>query len=58
VPASINRGVPIVFDEPSHPVSQALRQFAERDILALATAGQAPKPVERRGLLRRKVRTS
>ncbi len=58
VPASINRGVPIVFDEPGHPVSQALRQFAERDILALPAPGQAPASVERRGLLRRKVRTS
>ncbi|HWL36273.1 MAG TPA: P-loop NTPase [Frankiaceae bacterium] len=29
VPASINRGVPIVLDEPGHPVSQAIKQFAE-----------------------------
>jgi pilus assembly protein CpaE len=29
VPASINRGVPIVLDEPSHPVSVAIKQFAE-----------------------------
>lgn len=29
VPASINRGVPIVLDEPGHPVSQAIKHFAE-----------------------------
>lgn len=29
VPASINRGVPIVLDEPNHPVSLAIKQFAE-----------------------------
>jgi pilus assembly protein CpaE len=30
VPASINRGVPIVLDEPKHPVSVALRDLSER----------------------------
>jgi len=30
VPASINRGVPIVLDEPQHPVSVALRSIADR----------------------------
>jgi pilus assembly protein CpaE len=29
VPASVNRGVPIVLDEPKHPVSVALRSFAD-----------------------------
>ena len=29
VPASVNRGVPIVLDEPKHPVSVALRELAE-----------------------------
>jgi pilus assembly protein CpaE len=29
VPASVNRGVPIVLDEPKHPVSVAMRQLAE-----------------------------
>lgn len=29
VPASINRGVPIVLDEPNHPVSEAIKAFAE-----------------------------
>jgi pilus assembly protein CpaE len=30
VPASINRGVPIVLDEPKHPVSVALRAIADQ----------------------------
>ena len=29
VPASVNRGVPIVLDEPRHPVSVAIRQLAD-----------------------------
>ena len=29
VSASINRGVPLVLDEPNHAVSQAIRHFAE-----------------------------
>jgi pilus assembly protein CpaE len=33
VPASVNRGVPIVLDEPKHPVSLALRYFADKYIL-------------------------
>jgi pilus assembly protein CpaE len=49
VPASVNRGVPIVLDEPKHPVSLALRSFADKYILSaspdsagpLARSGQA-----------------
>ena len=33
VPASVNRGVPIILDEPKHPVSVALRLFADTHIL-------------------------
>ena len=33
VPASVNRGLPIVLDEPKHPVSLALRLFADRFIM-------------------------
>jgi pilus assembly protein CpaE len=33
VPASVNRGVPIVLDEPKHPVSIALRIFADKYII-------------------------
>jgi pilus assembly protein CpaE len=58
VPASINRGVPIVLEEPSHPVSQSLRQFAERDLLTGPPNGRVPaaEQTARRGLLRRRVR--
>jgi pilus assembly protein CpaE len=34
VPASVNRGVPIILDEPKHPVSVALRSFADKYILS------------------------
>ena len=37
VPASVNRGVPIVLDEPKHPVSVALRSFADTYILNSAS---------------------
>jgi pilus assembly protein CpaE len=58
VPTSINRGVPIVLDEPGHPVSQAIRHFAERDILAgssrdASVAAESTR-AERRRLLRRR----
>ncbi len=33
VPASVNRGVPLVLDEPAHPVSVAIRQFAETKLV-------------------------
>ena len=33
VPASVNRGVPIMLDEPKHPVSLAMRAFADQYIL-------------------------
>ena len=32
VPAAVNRGVPLVLDQPNHPVSIALRALATRDI--------------------------
>ena len=32
VPASVNRGVPIILDEPKHAVSVALRDLADRFI--------------------------
>jgi pilus assembly protein CpaE len=58
VPASINRGVPILLDDPNHPVSVAIRQFGDEHVLPLAKAGGEPIPsnlrADRRGLLRRK----
>ncbi len=62
VPASINRGVPIVLDDPRHPVSQSIRDFAES---AVAGSGRAEmsgthgiRSDRRGGLLRRRARTS
>jgi pilus assembly protein CpaE len=40
VSASINRGVPLVLDEPNHPVSVAIRRFAEDCIRAREAASQ------------------
>ena len=37
VPTCINRGVPIVLDQPGHPVSVAIRRFAEHTLLATTT---------------------
>ncbi len=36
VPASVNRGVPIILDDPRHPVSLALKQLADQRIRGLA----------------------
>jgi pilus assembly protein CpaE len=61
VPSTINRGVPIVHEDPKHPVSMAIRQFAEKYVLS-AHPQESPIPPElrsdRRGLLRRKAKTS
>jgi pilus assembly protein CpaE len=56
VPTAINRGVPIVLDQPSHPVSTAIRRFAESSLLPAPSA----KKKERRGFasLRRAAVTS
>ena len=37
VPASVNRGVPIVLDEPKHPVSVAIRELAESFVRPVGT---------------------
>lgn len=58
VPASINRGVPIVLDSPKHPVSQAIRLFGEQQVAAAATEAIPPRlRTDRRGLLRRRAST-
>ncbi len=60
VPKATNRGVPIVLDQPKHPVSLAIRQFADSFVLTTPPVDQTV-PYElrsdRRGLLRRKSRT-
>jgi pilus assembly protein CpaE len=62
VPASINRGVPIVLDDPKHPVSLAVKAFAERHVV---TAASTPSEAlngrvraDRRGLLRRRAQAT
>jgi MinD-like ATPase involved in chromosome partitioning or flagellar assembly len=45
VPASTNRGVPIAAEQPNHPVSMAVRRFAERCLLVEpAAAKHSGKP--------------
>lgn len=60
VPASINRGVPIVLDDPKHPVSMAIKAFAENSIaVGSPVSDEIPSELrtDRRGLLRRKTKT-
>ncbi len=55
VPASINRGVPIVLDQPGHPVSLAVRRLAESLTKKPTAKPAAARPVNRLGFsLRRK----
>ncbi len=58
VPASINRGVPLVLDEPAHPVSLAIRQFGESQFAGgTPNARQVPAAMrtdQRRFSLRRR----
>ena len=49
VPASVNRGVPIVLDEPRHPVSVAMRQLADEYVRPLAQGVMRGQAKERRG---------
>lgn len=51
IPATVNRGVPIVLDQPGHAVSLAFRRLA--DSLTEAPSGR-PSKAGRRGLLRRR----
>ena len=45
VPASINRGVPIILDDPRHPVSVALRHLADQHIRGVdPAASQSAAP--------------
>jgi len=51
VPASINRGVPIVLDAPAHPVSAAIRRMAVSQLPTGVTASRDRRgfPLRRRG---------
>jgi pilus assembly protein CpaE len=66
VSASINKGVPIVLDEPRHPVSAAIKQLVERHIRTAPIPTPVANPAESdnrgparrsRSLLRRPVRS-
>jgi pilus assembly protein CpaE len=61
VPASVNRGVPLVLDDPKHPVSQAIRLFAERQVMTVLQPADDAIPTslrsDRRRLLRKRTRT-
>jgi pilus assembly protein CpaE len=62
VPASINRGVPIVLDDPKHAVTLAIKSFAEQNVAALNNHPDSTIPAElrtdRRGFLRRKAKAA
>ena len=60
VPAAINRGVPIIFDDPKHPVSLAVKQFAQKYVMTHHPSESSIPPelrADRRGFLRRKAKT-
>jgi pilus assembly protein CpaE len=44
VPASVNRGVPLVLDEPKHPVSAAFRDLVERHVRVAAAGVDGAEP--------------
>jgi pilus assembly protein CpaE len=58
VPASVNRGVPIVEEDPRNPVSQSLRRFVQQQLLAPPhTNGSRPHAqaaADKRGRTRRR----
>ena len=47
VPASVNRGVPLVLDEPKHPVSVAFRELVERHVRVATAGAEGAEPVAR-----------
>jgi pilus assembly protein CpaE len=47
VPASVNRGVPLVLDEPKHAVSAAFRDLVERHVRVAAAGVDGAEPVAR-----------
>ena len=53
VPTSINRGVPIVLDQPNHPVSTVVRKFADTELLPAVPTHGVRKDRRSFGLLRR-----
>jgi len=45
VPASVNRGIPLALDAPDHPVSLAVRAFAEQHVLPPRPAAAGRRPL-------------
>lgn len=60
VPASINRGVPIVTEDAHHAVSQAIKKFAESEIAGPGSPKSIPSQLrdDRRSFIRRKAKHS
>jgi pilus assembly protein CpaE len=58
VPATINRGVPIVLDDPKHAVSEAVAEFAEMAVGAASADDSIPSELrsDRRTFLRRRTK--
>jgi pilus assembly protein CpaE len=57
VPISVNRGVALVHEDPTHPVSQEIRRIADSVMTLIPQAAQnGAGSTGRRGLLRRKAR--
>ena len=57
VSMSINKGVPLVLEQPGHPVSAAVRAFADKHIVGSTAATKArheAEPVARRSFSRRR----
>ncbi|GAB6897885.1 AAA family ATPase [Kineosporia succinea] len=50
VPSSVNRGVPIVQDDPRHPVSLAIEQFAQDEVIGVGDGTPRRRPRKRRFL--------
>jgi pilus assembly protein CpaE len=48
VPVSINKGTPIVLDNPSHPVSQAIARFAQERLQIGGPSARSDDPAPRR----------
>jgi len=53
VPISINKGIPIVLDNPAHPVSQAIARFARERLQAGTPSARSSAPAGRRVVGRR-----
>jgi pilus assembly protein CpaE len=59
VPISVNRGVALVHEDPTHPVSQEIRRIADSVMTLIPQGAQnGARSTGRRGLLRRKARNS